>query len=115
MRVAGSGEEAPMRRVENLLDRTALSTVPPRVGHGPLMIGVYSFVFRSRNTEMAKIICVLYDDPVDGYPKSYARADLPKIDHYPGRPDAADADGDRFQTGRAAWQRVRRVGPPQIS
>ena len=33
---------------------------------------------------MAKIICVLYDDPVDGYPKSYARADLPKIDHYPG-------------------------------
>ena len=33
---------------------------------------------------MAKIICVLYDDPVDGYPKSYARADLPKIDRYPG-------------------------------
>src|SRR5271168_2328084 len=33
---------------------------------------------------MSKIICVLYDDPVDGYPKSYARADLPKIDHYPG-------------------------------
>jgi len=32
---------------------------------------------------MAKIICVLYDDPVDGYPKSYARADLPEIDHYP--------------------------------
>src|SRR6202162_382230 len=32
---------------------------------------------------MAKIICVLYDDPVDGYPKSYARADLPKIDHHP--------------------------------
>jgi formate dehydrogenase len=48
------------------------------------MIGAYSFVFRRRNTEMAKIICVLYDDPVDGYPKSYARADLPKIDHYPG-------------------------------
>lgn len=33
---------------------------------------------------MAKIICVLYDDPVDGYPTSYARDDLPKIDHYPG-------------------------------
>ena len=33
---------------------------------------------------MAKIICVLYDDPIEGYPKSYARADLPKIDHYPG-------------------------------
>ena len=22
---------------------------------------------------MAKILCVLYDDPIDGYPKSYAR------------------------------------------
>jgi len=32
---------------------------------------------------MAKIVCVLYDDPVGGYPKSYAREDLPKIDKYP--------------------------------
>ena len=32
---------------------------------------------------MAKVICVLYDDPVDGYPKSYPRGGLPKIDHYP--------------------------------
>ncbi|MFC6023783.1 NAD-dependent formate dehydrogenase [Plantactinospora solaniradicis] len=33
---------------------------------------------------MAKILCVLYDDPIDGYPTSYARDDLPHIDHYPG-------------------------------
>ena len=33
---------------------------------------------------MAKVVCVLYDDPVDGYPRSYPRDDLPKIDHYPG-------------------------------
>ena len=32
---------------------------------------------------MAKIICVLYDDPVDGYPKSYARDDVPKLERYP--------------------------------
>ncbi|MBU6418361.1 MAG: NAD-dependent formate dehydrogenase [Proteobacteria bacterium] len=32
---------------------------------------------------MAKVVCVLYDDPVDGYPRSYARDDLPKIDKYP--------------------------------
>jgi formate dehydrogenase len=32
---------------------------------------------------MSKIVCVLYDDPVDGYPKSYARDDLPKLTHYP--------------------------------
>jgi formate dehydrogenase len=33
---------------------------------------------------MAKIVCVLYDDPVDGYPKSYARDGLPKLGLYPG-------------------------------
>ena len=33
---------------------------------------------------MAKVVCVLYPDPVDGYPPSYARADLPKLEHYPG-------------------------------
>src|ERR1700742_1003022 len=32
---------------------------------------------------MAKIVCVLYDDPVTGYPKSYARDDLPVIERYP--------------------------------
>ena len=32
---------------------------------------------------MAKILCVLYDDPVDGYPTSYPRDDLPQIDRYP--------------------------------
>src|SRR5271169_6458896 len=32
---------------------------------------------------MAKIVCVLYDDPIDGYPKSYPRDDLPKIERYP--------------------------------
>jgi len=31
---------------------------------------------------MAKVICVLYDDPVGGYPKSYARDDLPKLERY---------------------------------
>jgi len=33
---------------------------------------------------MAKIVCVLYDDPVDGYPSIYARDDLPLIEKYPG-------------------------------
>jgi formate dehydrogenase len=33
---------------------------------------------------MAKVLCVLYDDPVDGYPPTYARPDIPKIDSYPG-------------------------------
>ncbi|MGM9453953.1 NAD-dependent formate dehydrogenase [Legionella bozemanae] len=32
---------------------------------------------------MAKILCVLYEDPIKGYPKYYARDTLPKIEHYP--------------------------------
>ena len=32
---------------------------------------------------MAKVLAVLYPDPVDGYPQKYARDDIPKITHYP--------------------------------
>src|ERR1700676_4191705 len=32
---------------------------------------------------MAKVVLVLYDDPVTGYPKSYPRDALPKLTHYP--------------------------------
>ncbi|MGH3900851.1 MAG: NAD-dependent formate dehydrogenase [Pseudonocardiaceae bacterium] len=33
---------------------------------------------------MAKVLCVLYDDPIDGYPSSYARGDIPRVERYPG-------------------------------
>ena len=33
---------------------------------------------------MAKVLCVLYDDPVDGYPPQYARDGIPKLERYPG-------------------------------
>src|SRR6188508_735654 len=33
---------------------------------------------------MAHVLCVLYDDPVDGYPTSYPRDSVPAITHYPG-------------------------------
>lgn len=32
---------------------------------------------------MATILCVLYDDPVDGYPISYPRDTIPNLSHYP--------------------------------
>ncbi|BAP84698.1 formate dehydrogenase [Paucilactobacillus hokkaidonensis JCM 18461] len=32
---------------------------------------------------MAKILCVLYPDPIDGYPTDYARDSIPQITHYP--------------------------------
>jgi len=33
---------------------------------------------------MAKVLCVLYDDPIGGYPTSYAISEIPKLDRYPG-------------------------------
>src|SRR5208282_3925707 len=41
--------------------------------------------FSASNEEepMANVVCVLYPDPVDGYPKSYARPDIPRIETYP--------------------------------
>jgi formate dehydrogenase len=32
---------------------------------------------------MAKVLCVLYPDPVDGFPTTYARDELPKLERYP--------------------------------
>lgn len=32
--------------------------------------------------EVAKVLCVLYEDPVDGYPNSYARDAIPRIERY---------------------------------
>ena len=31
---------------------------------------------------MATVLCVLYDDPVDGYPPAYAREEIPTIERY---------------------------------
>ncbi len=33
---------------------------------------------------MAKVLCVLYDDPVGGYPESYPRDGVPGLSSYPG-------------------------------
>ena len=48
---------------------------------------------------MTKIICVLYDDPVTGYPKTYARDDLPKIDRYPDGQTLPTPKGIDFKPG----------------
>ena len=34
-------------------------------------------------SQKIKVLCVLYDDPVGGHPKTYARTDLPHIEKYP--------------------------------
>ena len=42
---------------------------------------------------MAKILCVLYDDPIDGMPQGYARDSIPELHCYP--------DGSSLPTPRA--------------
>jgi len=48
---------------------------------------------------VAKILCVLYDDPVDGYPEAYARDDVPKIERYPGGQTAPTPKQIDFRPG----------------
>ncbi|WP_167484322.1 NAD-dependent formate dehydrogenase [Mesorhizobium tamadayense] len=48
---------------------------------------------------MAKVVCVLYDDPVDGYPTSYARDGLPKLQRYPGGQTLPTPKAIDFQPG----------------
>jgi formate dehydrogenase len=48
---------------------------------------------------MAKIIVVLYDDPVDGYPKTYARDDIPEIKSYPNGQTAPSPQKIDFKPG----------------
>ena len=58
---------------------------------------------------MAKVLCVLYDDPVDGYPKSYPRDELPKIERIPAarrcrRPRPSTSSRERCSAAcRANW------------
>ncbi|MEU4086600.1 NAD-dependent formate dehydrogenase [Streptomyces aureus] len=49
---------------------------------------------------MAKVLCVLYDDPTDGYPTTYARDDVPAIDSYPGGQTTPTPGAIDFTPGR---------------
>jgi formate dehydrogenase len=49
---------------------------------------------------MAKILCVLYDDPAGGYPTSYPRDDLPRIERYPDGQTLPSPSAIDFQPGQ---------------
>lgn len=49
---------------------------------------------------MGKVLCVLYDDPADGYPTSYPRDDLPKIERYPDGQTLPSPRAIDFQPGQ---------------
>jgi formate dehydrogenase len=48
---------------------------------------------------MATILCVLYDDPEDGYPPAYARDGVPAIERYPGGQTTPTPAGLDFTPG----------------
>jgi formate dehydrogenase len=48
---------------------------------------------------MAKVLCVLYDDPVGGYPTTYARDEVPAINSYPGGQSAPTPSAIDFTPG----------------
>ncbi len=48
---------------------------------------------------MAKVLCVLYDDPVDGYPPAYARDGVPAIGEYHDGQTTPSPDGIDFTPG----------------
>jgi formate dehydrogenase len=48
---------------------------------------------------MAKVLCVLYDDPVDGYPPRYARDGVPHIERYHDGQTTPTPQGLGFEPG----------------
>jgi formate dehydrogenase len=48
---------------------------------------------------MAKVLCVLYDDPVSGHPTRYARDTIPTITHYPDGQTVPNPHSVDFQPG----------------
>jgi len=55
--------------------------------------------FRTSAFNQAKVVLALYDDPVDGYPTTYARNDLPKLDKYPDGQTLPTPNGRDFAEG----------------
>jgi formate dehydrogenase len=49
--------------------------------------------------KMAKVLCVLYDDPVDGYPPAYARDEIPTIELYPDEQTTPTPEAIDFNPG----------------
>src|SRR5438477_2231655 len=48
---------------------------------------------------MATVLCVLYDDPKGGYPKSYPLSEIPKIERYPDGQSVPNPKGIDFKPG----------------
>ena len=56
---------------------------------------------------MANILCVLYADPVDGYPPSYPRDDIPSIERYHDGQSTPTPEAIDFTPGELLGMRLR--------
>jgi formate dehydrogenase len=65
---------------------------PPRINGGGNGIC-------SGGETMAKVLCVLYDDPIGGYPQSYARDEIPRVERYPGGQTVPSPSAIDFRPG----------------
>jgi formate dehydrogenase len=54
---------------------------------------------RIQDRPMATVLCVLYDDPVGGYPSAYARDDIPRIERYFDGQSTPTPEGIDFRPG----------------
>jgi formate dehydrogenase len=89
MRKAGAALRSHRLRPQRLL---AADT--PRLHRASDRISV-----RTERIAMAKILCVLYADPVDGMPERYARDDIPQITKYPDGQTAPTPSAIDFKPG----------------
>ena len=63
---------------------------------------------------MAKIVCVLYPDPVESYPSSYPRASVPKIDRYPSGQTTPTPKAIDFTPGELLRQNQLAPDPQEL-
>jgi formate dehydrogenase len=63
---------------------------------------------------MTNIICALYNDPVSGYPPSYACDSVPTIEQYHGGQNTPSPEDIDFHAGGAAGLRVGELGLRQF-
>jgi formate dehydrogenase len=55
---------------------------------------------REKAQAMANVLCVLYDDPIDGYPSTYPRQSVPTIERYPDGQGAPTPKAIDFEPGQ---------------
>ncbi len=63
-----------------------------------------------KEAEVAKVLCVLYEDPVDGYPSSYARDAIPGIERYHDSQTAPTPERIDFEPGELLGSVSRELG-----